>query len=85
MIALSAIAAAGFYSYCKANSCIWFIKCCLFVNSGDGTNDEELAVGNIVSFAMSTTTSGGIGISSSLALSLTTTLTMVKQLTVVIQ
>lgn len=72
MIALSAIAAAvGFTATAKADIAVSGSSNVAYLSTaGDGTNDEELAVGNIVSFAMSTTTSGGIGISSSLALSL---------------
>ena len=72
MIALSAIAAAvGFTATAKADiSVSGSANVAYLSTAGDGTNDEELAVGNTVSFAMSTTTSGGIGISSSLSLSL---------------
>ena len=72
MIALSAIAAAvGFTATAKADISVSGSSNVAYLSTaGDGANDEELAVGNIVSFAMSTTTSGGIGISSSLALSL---------------
>ncbi len=71
MIALSAIAAAvGFTATAKADiSVSGSANVAYLSTAGDGSNDEELAVGNTVSFAMSTTTSGGIGISSSLALS----------------
>jgi len=72
MIALSAIAAAvGFTATAKADISVSGSSNVAYLSTaGDGANDEELLVGNIVSFAMSTTTSGGIGISSSLALSL---------------
>jgi hypothetical protein len=71
MIALSAIAAAvGFTATAKADISVSGSSNVAYLSTaGDGANDEELAVGNIVSFAMSTTTSGGIGISSSMALS----------------
>ena len=71
MIALSAIAAAvGFTATAKADISVSGSSNVAYLSTaGDGANDEELAVGNTVSFAMSTTTSGGIGISSSLALS----------------
>ena len=71
MIALSAIAAAvGFTATAKADISVSGSSNVAYLSTaGDGSNDEELAVGNTVSFAMSTTTSGGIGISSSLALS----------------
>ena len=71
MIALSAIAAAvGFTATAKADISVSGSSDVAYLSTaGDGSNDEELAVGNTVSFSMSTTTSGGIGISSSLALS----------------
>jgi len=71
MIALSAIAAAvGFTATAKADISVSGSSNVAYLSTaGDGANDEELAVGNTVSFAMSTTTSGGIGISSSLTIS----------------
>ena len=71
IIALSAIAAAvGFTTSAQADISVSGTSNVAYLSTaGDGSNDEELAVGNTVSFAMSTTTSGGIGISSSLALS----------------
>jgi len=71
IIALSAIAAAvGFTTSAQADISVSGSSNVAYLSTaGDGSNDEELAVGNIVSFSMSTTTSGGIGISGSMALS----------------
>ena len=71
IIALSAIAAAvGFTTSAQADISVSGSSNVAYLSTaGDGSNDEELAVGNTVTFAMSTTTSGGIGISSSMSLS----------------
>ena len=71
MIALSAIAAAvGFTATAKADISVSGSSNVAYLSTaGDGSNDEELAVGNTVDFSMSTTTSGGIGISASMSLS----------------
>ena len=71
IIALSAIAAAvGFTTSAQADISVSGSSNVAYLSTaGDGSNDEELAVGNTVDFALSTTTSGGIGISSSMSLS----------------
>jgi hypothetical protein len=71
IIALSAIAAAvGFTTSAQADISVSGSSNVAYLSTaGDGSNDEELAVGNTVDFSMSTTTSGGIGISASMSLS----------------
>ena len=72
IIALSAIAAAvGFTTSAQADISVAGSSNVAYVStSGADTNgDEELMVGNTVDFTMSTTTSGGIGISAGLSLS----------------
>ncbi len=73
IIALSAIAAAvGFTTTAQADISVSGSSNVAYLSTSgaDAEGDEELAVGNTVDFAMSTTTSGGIGISSSMSLSL---------------
>ena len=71
MIAISAIAAAvGFTATAKADISVAGSSNAAYLSTaGTGTNDEELAVGATVDFSMSTTTSGGIGISAGMSLS----------------
>jgi hypothetical protein len=69
IIALSALAAA-FTATAKADISVSGSSNVAYVStSGDGANDEELMVGNIVSFAMSTSTASGMGISAGMSLS----------------
>jgi hypothetical protein len=70
MIALSAIAAAvGFTATAKADISVSGSSNVAYLSTaGDGSNDEELAVGNTVSFALSAQ-AGDLGISTSMALS----------------
>ncbi len=72
IIALSAIAAAvGFTTSAQADISVSGSSNVAYVSTSgaDSNGDEELMVGNTVDFAMSTTTSGGIGISASMGLS----------------
>ena len=68
IIALSAIAAAvGFTTSANADISVAGSSNVAYLSTSANTTggDEELAVGNTVDFSMSTTTSGGIGISAS--------------------
>ena len=72
IIALSAIAAAvGFTTSAQADISVAGSSNVAYLSTSANTTggDEELAVGNTVDFSMSTTTSGGIGISASMSLS----------------
>jgi hypothetical protein len=72
IIALSAIAAAvGFTTSAQADISVSGSSNVAYLSTSANTTggDEELAVGNTVDFSMSTTTSGGIGISASMSLS----------------
>ena len=72
IIALSAIAAAvGFTTSAQADISVAGSSNVAYVSTSgaDSDGDEELMVGNTVDFTMSTTTSGGIGISAGLSLS----------------
>ena len=69
IIALSALGAA-FTATAKADVSVSGSSNVAYVSTaGDGSNDEELMVGNIVAFAMSTTTATGMGISAGMSLS----------------
>ena len=72
IIALSAIAAAvGFTTSAQADISVAGSSNVAYLSTSANTTggDEELAVGNTVDFSMSTTTNGGIGISSSMSIS----------------
>ena len=72
IIALSAIAAAvGFTTTAQADISVSGSSNVAYLSTSgaDSDGDEELAVGNTVDFSMSTTTSGGIGISTSMSIS----------------
>ena len=72
IIALSAIAAAvGFTTTAQADISVAGSSNVAYLSTSGATTegDEELAVGNTVDFSMSTTTSGGIGISTSMSIS----------------
>ena len=72
IIALSAIGAAvGFTTSANADISVAGSSNVAYLSTSANTTggDEELAVGNTVDFSMSTTTSGGIGISASMSLS----------------
>ena len=72
IIALSAIAAAvGFTTTAQADISVSGSSNVAYLSTSGATTegDEELAVGNTVDFSMSTTTSGGIGISTSMSIS----------------
>ena len=72
IIALSAIAAAvGFTTTAQADISVSGSSNVAYLSTSgaDSNGDEELAVGNTVDFSMSTTTSGGIGISTSMSIS----------------
>ena len=72
IIALSAIAAAvGFTTTAQADISVSGSSNVAYLSTSGATTegDEELAVGNTVDFSMSTTTSGGIGISASMSIS----------------
>ena len=72
IIALSAIAAAvGFTTTAQADITVAGSSNVAYLSTSGATTagDEELAVGNTVDFSMSTTTSGGIGISTSMSIS----------------
>jgi hypothetical protein len=72
IMALSAIVAAlGFTTAAKADISVSGSSNAAYLSTSgnDTAGDSKLAVGNTVDFSMSTTTSGGIGISSSMALS----------------
>jgi hypothetical protein len=72
IIALSAIAAAvGFTTSAQADISVAGSSNVAYLSTSANTTggDEELAIGNTVDFSMSTTTSGGIGISASMSIS----------------
>ena len=72
IIALSAIAAAvGFTTSAQADISVAGSSNVAYLSTSANTTggDEELAVGNTVDFSLSTTTSGGIGISASMSIS----------------
>jgi len=70
LIALSAIAAAvGFTAKANADISVAGSANVAYLSTAGNGDDEELAVGTTVDFSMSTTTSGGLGISSSFSLS----------------
>tara|TARA_B100000530_G_C15871973_1_gene453780 strand:- start:151 stop:1113 length:963 start_codon:yes stop_codon:yes gene_type:complete len=69
IIALSALGAA-FTATAKADIAVsGSANVAYLATAGTGTNDEELAVGQTVVFAMSTTTASGMGISGGMTLS----------------
>ena len=66
---LKKITAVGFTAKANADISVAGSSNAAYLSTAGNGDDEELAVGTTVDFSMSTTTSGGLGISAGLSLS----------------